>query len=138
MIKLTFTGRLGKDAELRFTADGKAVLGFTVASDAGWGDKKHTNWIDCSVWGKRAESLAPYLIKGLAVTINGDADLREWEGKDGKTGKTLSCNVNDVDMHGKGEAKPEQAEKQSGFRKPDPDAQKAYPDNDFADDDIPF
>ena len=131
MIKLTFTGRLGKDAELRFTADGKAVLGFTVASDAGWGDKKHTNWIDCSVWGKRAESLAPYLIKGLAVTVNGDADLREWE-SNGKTGKTLSCNVNDVEMHGKGESKPDEPKaSDSGFRKP-------ATANDFADDDIPF
>ena len=130
MIKLTFTGRLGKDAELRFTASGAAVLGFTVASDAGWGDKKHTNWIDCSVWGKRAESLAPYLIKGLSVTISGDADLREWEAKDGSVGKTLSCNVDAVEMHGGGEkAEP----KAQGFR----DA-PADDTPDFADDDIPF
>ena len=129
MIKLTFTGRLGKDAELRFTASGAAVLGFTVASDAGWGDKKHTNWIDCSVWGKRAESLDPYLKKGLAVTISGDGDLREWEGKDGQKGKTLSCNVNDVEMHGGGEKSEQKAE---GFR--DNPATAA----DFQDDDIDF
>jgi single-strand DNA-binding protein len=140
MIKLMFTGRLGKDAELRLTSSGTSVLGFTVASDAGWGDKAHTNWIDCSVWGKRADSLAPYLIKGLSVTIVGDADLREWEGKDGKTGKTLSCNVDSVEMHGGGNAPSGNGSadsghptKPEGFRKPPAPAA-----DDFDQDDIPF
>ena len=129
MIKLIMTGRLGKDAEQRFMANGTPVLNFSVASDVGWKERKHTVWVECSIFGKRAESLAPYLTKGLSVTISGDGDLREWEGKDGQKGKALSCNVNDVEMHGGGE---KSAPKAEGFR----DAPAVA--DDFVDSDIPF
>ena len=128
MIKLIMTGRLGKDSEERFLANGTPVLNFSVASDVGFGERKHTVWVECAIFGKRAESLAPYLKKGLAVTIAGDGDLREWE-SNGKTGKTLSCNVNDVEMHGGGEKVEPKAE---GFR----DAPAVA--DDFVDSDIPF
>ena len=127
MIKITATGRLGKDSELRFIASGKPVLGFSIGSDVGWGDKKHTLWIDCSIWGDRGEKLEPYLKKGTPVTIHGDADLRMWESGE-KHGASVTCNVSDVEMHG---SKPDAAPKAEGFRKP------ATAD-DFADDDIPF
>ena len=128
MIKLIMTGRLGKDSEERFLANGTPVLNFSVASDVGFGERKHTVWVECAIFGKRAESLAPYLKKGLAVTIAGDGDLREWE-SNGKTGKTLSCNVNDVDMHGGGE---KTAPKAEGFRDTPATA------DDFEQDSIPF
>ena len=60
-----FTGRLGRDAELRTTQSGEKVLGFAVANDVGFGERKQTLWADCSLWGRRAEALAQYLTKGM-------------------------------------------------------------------------
>ncbi len=134
MFQVIATGRLTRDSSQNFTADGTPVLGFSVATDAGYGDNKHPVYLGCSLWGKRAESLHPYLKKGTAVTIIGNGDLRLWE-KGEKHGAEITVNVQDVVMHG---SKPEGAENkpaQSGFRdKP----ALTQPDNDFDDDDIPF
>jgi single-strand DNA-binding protein len=121
-------GRLTKDAVLRFTSDGTPVLGFDVANDVGYGEKKHTLYVRCSLWGKRAESLDPYMKKGTAVTVSGEADLKEWSSGD-KSGTNLELRVSDVALQG---GKPEQTQKKtSGFRnKP--------ADNDGFDDDVDF
>src|SRR3954451_16434544 len=59
----TFSGRVGADAELRTTQSGEKVLSFRVANDIGFGDRRTTQWVDCSMWGKRAESVANYVKK---------------------------------------------------------------------------
>ena len=95
MIKVFLTGRLGKDAEVRQTQSG-AVAGFSVATDAGFGDRKQTLWFDCSIWGKRAESgLIDYLKKGQQVAVSGDLSEREHEGKVYK-----QIRVDDLDLMG--------------------------------------
>lgn len=71
MHKLHFSGRVTKDAEMRYTQAGKAVTSFTVAVDDGYGDKKSTIWIKCTLWEKRAEALTQYLTKGLPVSVEG-------------------------------------------------------------------
>ena len=122
---LITTGRLTKDSILRFTASGTPVLNFTVATDVGFGESKHGVFIDCSLFGKRAESLDPYLLKGSQVTVQGEADLRLWESGE-KHGANITCNISDVVLQGsKSEA--DTKEKPQGFRKPQ---------NDFGDDDL--
>lgn len=69
--QIILPGRITKDAELRYTADGKGVSNFDLAVDDGFGDKKSTIWFKCSLWGKRAEALNDYLKKGLSVTVFG-------------------------------------------------------------------
>ncbi|MBK3731503.1 single-stranded DNA-binding protein, partial [Azospirillum brasilense] len=96
----TFTGRLGADGELRSTQSGEKVLGFRVANDVGFGDRKTTQWVDCSVWGRRAEALAPHLTKGKAVVISGEVTLREFEKRDGTRGAGLSVRVAEIDFTG--------------------------------------
>ncbi|MBB3264113.1 single-strand DNA-binding protein [Azospirillum sp. OGB3] len=96
----TFTGRLGADGELRSTQSGEKVLGFRVANDVGFGDRKTTQWVDCSIWGRRAEALAPHLTKGKAVVISGEVTLREFEKRDGTRGAGLSVRVNEIDFTG--------------------------------------
>ena len=59
----TVIGRVGKDAVLRNAGD-SSVLGWSLAVDAGYGERKVTTWVDCSLWGKRAESLADKIKKG--------------------------------------------------------------------------
>ena len=60
-------GRIGRDAELRFTAAGDAVCSVPVAVDygrKGQDGKKPTQWYEVTLWGKQAEGLAEYLTKG--------------------------------------------------------------------------
>jgi single-strand DNA-binding protein len=99
MKTITIAGRLGKTAELRRTQGGDPVLSFTVAVDDRSAKEKSTLWFDCSLWGKRGESLGQYLTKGTAVTVSGDLGTREYEGK-----TYLTVRVNDVTMQGGGKA----------------------------------
>lgn len=97
---MEFPGRLGADGELRTTQSGEKVLGFRVANDVGFGDRKTTQWVDCSIWGRRAESLAPHLTKGKSVVVSGEVTLREYEKRDGTRGAGLSVRVAEIDFTG--------------------------------------
>lgn len=91
----SFTGNLGRDAEVR-QAGNSSVCGFSVAVKSGFGDKAQSIWIDCSLWGKQAESKLPeYLLKGQQVAISGELGTREHDGK-----TYLTCRVNSVDLVG--------------------------------------
>jgi single-strand DNA-binding protein len=81
MKNLTIAGNIGKSAELRNTGSGDQVAGFSVAVDDGFGDNKRTLWFDVSIWGKRAETLAPMLTKGGKVCVTGDLSTREHGGR---------------------------------------------------------
>lgn len=81
---LMIAGNVGKDAVLRRTGNGDAVLGFSLAVDNGKdknGNKRDSTWYDCSVWGKRAESLERYITKGSKLALTGRPTAREHEGK---------------------------------------------------------
>ena len=81
---LMIAGNVGKDAVLRRTGGGDAVLGFSLAVDNGKdknGNKRDSTWYDCSVWGKRAESLERYITKGSKLALTGRPTAREHEGK---------------------------------------------------------
>ena len=75
MQNITIAGRVGRDAELRRTQGGDAVCSFTVAVDYRNGREKATNWWRVSLWGKRGEALAPYLLKGVSVTVSGTTSV---------------------------------------------------------------
>jgi single-strand DNA-binding protein len=118
---LCFIGRIGKDCETRHTAAGDAVTSFTAAMDSGYGDKKVTTWLNCSIWGKRGEAVAPYLLKGTQIGVSGELTNREYTDKEGNKRYSLDVRVNDVTLVGsksggtaamnepKQEAKPEKA-----------------------------
>lgn len=127
----TVAGRLTKDGELRFTSSGTPVLGFTVATDVGYGEKKHALFVRCSLWGKRAESLDPYLKKGMPITVYGEADLREWEAN-GKSGTSLELRVNEVELQGS------RSQSTDNRSEPDNRQQAAPQQGGFDDPDIPF
>ena len=81
MQQITIAGRIGSDAKLAKTQNGDAVANVTVAVDVRQGREKVTNWWRVSIWGKRAEALAPYLLKGVSVTIAGEFSMGDYEGK---------------------------------------------------------
>lgn len=100
MNKITATGRLAADAEVRYTPSGDAIANFRLASDVGFGDKKTTNWFACSLFGKRGEALAQHLTKGLPVTVFGTLTLREWENKDGVKQISPDIRVDEIELQG--------------------------------------
>lgn len=84
MQQLTIAGNVGKDSVLRRTQNGDAVLGFSIAVDQGKdqnGNKRETLWVDCSLWGKRAEKLEAYIKKGTKLVAWGRPTVREHAGK---------------------------------------------------------
>ena len=106
---LCFVGRIGKDCETRHTASGDSVTSFTAAFDAGFGDKKVTNWVNCSIWGKRGESVAPYLIKGTQIAVTGEFICREYTDKYGNKRTSNDVRVSDLALiGGKSESVPAQ------------------------------
>jgi len=97
----SFTGRLARDSETRFTPGGMAICNFTVAVDYGFGDNKGTNWLRCSLFGKRAEGQLPkYLVKGTQVAISGELRIREYDDKDGVKRTSVEVNVDKLDLIG--------------------------------------
>lgn len=131
----TFTGRLGADAELRTTQGGDKVLGFRVANDVGFGDRKTTQWVQCSLWGKRAESIARYMTKGKQVCVAGEVTMTSYSARDGSTAYNLSVRVSEVDFFG---------DSRTDNRDDRPPAQgqeeqrRPPPRHDDLDDEIPF
>ena len=94
MQRFIFEGRLAKDSELKYLPNSNnAVLSFDVAVNEGYGDYKKTDFFNCAVFGKRAESLSSYLIKGTQVICVGEVHINK---KDGK--QYVSVKVNDIQM----------------------------------------
>ena len=87
--KVFLVGNLGRDAEQRHTAAGRAVSNFTLATTDTWTDKtsgqrqERTEWHRIVVWGRQAESLQPYLTKGKQICVEGRLQTREWNDRDG-------------------------------------------------------
>lgn len=100
---LNFTGNIGRDAETRFTTGGDPIVSFSVALSSGYGDKKTTSWMNCYMFGKRGESVAPYLKKGTLVGVSGEFCARAYTNKDGQEKISLDVRVNDLTLLGKSE-----------------------------------
>ena len=104
---LVVSGNIGKDAVVRKAGE-QSVAGFSLAMKSGYGEKAQTIWLDCSLWGKQAESgLVQYLKKGQFVVLSGELGTREHEGK-----TYLTLRVNDVTLGGKSEQSNQQSQQQ--------------------------
>lgn len=109
----TCTTRLYKDAEQRFTQGGDSIVSFTGAVDAGFGEKKTTSWIKFNLWGKRGESLSPYLKDKTQVCVSGELANRKWQDKDGQDKYSLEVRVNEITLIGgkqEGQSQPQQSQ----------------------------
>jgi len=127
MISMTVAGNVGRDAQLRRTQGGDPVLGFSVAVDMGKdknGNKRDAVWVNCSIWGKRAESLETYITKGTKLVLTGRPGVNIYEGKG-----SLTLSVSDLTFMG-GSQQQRSDEDRGGYDEPPP--------RDDLDDDIPF
>jgi len=95
-----FTGNTGGDAITKFLASGDAITSFSVAVKAGYGKNEVTSWVNCSIYGKRGESVSPLIKKGALIGITGEGLLRTWDKDDGSKGSSLEVRVNDVTLLG--------------------------------------
>lgn len=101
MLQAFAVGRIGKDAEMHYTPEKTAVTNFSIAADQGWGDKKKTIWLDCTIWGKLAENLTKYLVKGTQVVVQGDLDVRAWHSQqDDDPHATIKISVQELTLCG--------------------------------------
>ncbi len=101
MNKLIISGRLTRDAEVRFIPSGTPVMSFSVANNTGFGEKQKTHYFDCSMFGKRAEGkLKDYMLKGQQVVVEGEISLNQYQKKDGTGGASLNVFVNNVELMG--------------------------------------
>lgn len=147
----TGIGRIGRDAEVRYTPNQIAVATWPVGIDVGYGDNKQTLWLECSIFGKRAEGgLIDHLTKGKQIGVTGEIGVREWDKNDGSKGHKVTLRVNDVKLLDGGQstqagntrsapttARGYQGAK-SGNAAPPPTGGGHSADPGFGEDDIPF
>lgn len=106
----TFTGNLGRDAERKQVGD-STVCNFSVAVSYRKKGEEHTMWVECALWGKRAEAggVSEYLTKGKQVLVSGPVELDSYEGK-----PKLKLMVNEIQLlGGKDDSKPKQETKKT-------------------------
>ena len=87
--KVILIGNLGKDPEVRYTANGKAVARFSLATSEVWNDaegdrQERTEWHNIIVWGKQGETCGQYLAKGRQAYIEGSIRSRSYDDKNGQ------------------------------------------------------
>ena len=102
--KVLITGNLTRDAEMASTQGGSAVAKFGVAvndrrknANGEWED--YPNFVDCTLFGRRAEALAQYLTKGTKVAIEGKLHYSSWEDRNGGGRRSkLDVNVDEIEF----------------------------------------
>ena len=112
--------RIGRDVEVRTTAQGEPVASLSLAFSygrKGEDGRRPTQWVDAALWGKRAEALAPYLLKGglIAVTLE-DVHIETYQGKNGE-GVKMVGRVMDIELAG---GKQTDGERPSAAQRPRP------------------
>jgi single-strand DNA-binding protein len=137
--KAIIVGSLGKDPDIRYTADGSAIANISVATSESWKDKasgekkEQTEWHRVSFFGKLAEVCGQYLKKGSLVYIEGSIHTRKWKDKEGQDRYTTEIRGDKMQMlGGKGGTREEPAEPEQHDNKP-----SSGGFNDF-ENDIPF
>jgi single-strand DNA-binding protein len=139
--KVILVGNLGRDPELRYTAQGTPVCSFSIATNERRKDRNgemqdHTTWFRVTLWNRLAETASQYLQKGRQVYIEGRLRVEEYIDRDGKPRHSLE--VFATDMHfigtrGGDEGMHEQRAASAGASSGPADSQA-----ELSDDDIPF
>jgi single-strand DNA-binding protein len=81
---LSGIGRLGADPKMQFNPQGSAITNFNVATKCGFGDKEETVWLSLVAYGKQAETLNQYLVKGNRLEFTAELQkVRTFDKKDG-------------------------------------------------------
>lgn len=151
--KVFLVGNLGRDAEMRYTPGGQAVATLNLATTDVWNDKsgqkqEKTEWHRIVVWGKTAEALNEYLVKGKQIVVEGKLQTRQWDDKDGNKRYTTEIRADRITLLGGGgqgqgggarRERPARGGNEMENEPPaDPNDDRDAGGGDIADDDIPF
>jgi len=103
--KVIIVGNLGRDAEIRYTSGGTAVATLSLATTDVWTDKggqrqEKTEWHRVVLWGKTAETLQEYLLKGRQIYVEGRLQTRQWDDRDGNKRYTTETRADRVVLLG--------------------------------------
>lgn len=131
----TFIGNITRDAELTYLPSGGGIAKLGIACNETWKDKngqkqEKVEFVNLIMFGKRAESLAQYLVKGKQIYVCGKLTTSNWE-KDGVKHYRTEVNVQDLQFVGSKSDSQSQAKPQSQSKQPATDAA-------FTADSIPF
>ncbi len=140
--RVILVGNLGADAELRYTGGGAAVANFRLATTEVFKDKdgqkqEQTEWHRVSLWGKQAETIAQWLVKGKQVYVEGRLQTRKWQDKEGNDRYTTEVRGDRVVLLGGGSGgggRREQQPERSDLH----EAPQGGPAEMPAEDDVPF
>ena len=144
--KVFISGNLTNDMEVRYTNSGMAVaqggiaVNERVKDQAGnWTDKPH--FFDLVFFGKRAESLSQYLVKGTKVAIDGRLRYSTWE-KVGQKRSKVEIVIDEIELMSRGNQQQQQQPRQQQYQQPQyrqPQYQQpSYSTAPMYEDDIPF
>jgi single-strand DNA-binding protein len=145
--RVTLTGRLTRDVELRHTPSGTAVSDLRVAfttsrKDSGGDWIDHSNFVDVTVWGRTAETCAQYLAKGRRIGVDGRLEFEEWEAQDGSGKrsklKVVADNIAFLDSRQDGDREDTGGFNYAGGQGSGGEVPDFVPDTPNSDDDIPF
>ena len=135
--KAILIGNLGRDPEIRYTPEGRAVANFSIATSDRWKDKEsgemqvRTEWHRIVAFGRLGEICGEYLAKGRQVYIEGRIQTRDWEDRDGNKRYTTEIVASQMQMLGGRDAAGGAIESTSR-------GAPQSPPPDTPDDDIPF
>jgi single-strand DNA-binding protein len=145
--KAILVGNLGRDAELRYTSGGAPVASVRMATTERFTDREgqkreDTQWHDVVIWGKTAEALHEYLVKGKQIYVEGRIQTRKWTDKEGKDRYNTEIRADRVVLlggagAGGGEGRVARPARERSSEIPEPVAEMAHVDAPN-DDDIPF
>ena len=97
--QIAIFGRMTRDPEKRVTKSGTTVTSFTLACDRDYkpqGGEKETDFIDCVIFGKFADTVATYFFKGSAAIVTGRLQIRNWQDKDGNKRRSAEIVADNV------------------------------------------
>ncbi|MFC1888317.1 single-stranded DNA-binding protein [Thermodesulfobacteriota bacterium] len=138
--KVMLIGNLGRDPEIRYTASGKPVANFSMATTEVWNKKdgereEKTEWHNIVAFGRLAEICEQYLGKGKQIYIEGRLQTKDWETREGEKRKSTEIIANTMVMLGRPDDR-HQVPSGSGDR-PAPSVESPAPTTP-EEDDIPF
>lgn len=93
-----FTGRLGADAQIKSTPNGKTYMEMSAAVTIGYGQYKKTLWVKVKQWGDRTKDLAGMFTKGALIGGAGELSTNTWTDKDGKERTDLEVTCNSIQI----------------------------------------
>jgi single-strand DNA-binding protein len=94
----SFTGRAGKDPEVRYFESGKMVAEFSIAVD-GWKRDQKPLWLNLKIWGRIADVAANYVRKGSMIAVSGQLENETWADRvSGEERSKIVLNVKDLTL----------------------------------------